>query len=387
MTQMAEHTRAVHTPVSPADPAAPDAYVLRCVDVRDETADVKTFVFEPEGEEGFGWVAGQFLTLSQEIDGAGASRCYSISSAPSGSRRLEITVKRIAGGPFSNWLHENLRPGRAISAHGPVGGFTPTELQLTQPFELDYEARAQRQRYLFLAAGSGITPIMAILRTLLVKGNPIDAVLVNSLHGPDDVIFRRDLEAFSVRRGLRVELVSSTLVTADQRRGTKLPAGIGISPGRLDTELLRSLVPDLVDREIFSCGPAGYLDGVRTMLDAVGCATDRRHEESFDIGVHQDAASTGIPSTNKAGAFTVTFTRSGRSIDCPAGSFVLDAALADGVPVPSSCGLGMCGTCKSGLLEGAVEMNHAGGIRPREIAEGKILLCCSRPTEDLVIDA
>lgn len=381
MTQMAVDTRGV-----PA-PDAPGAHILRCLGVRDETANVRTFLLEPAAGEVFGWAAGQYLTLGQEIDGAQTSRCYSISSTPSERRWLEITVKRLEGGLFSNWMHENLRPGQLISAHGPLGGFTPSELRPAQSLVPDFEATVHVPRYLFLGAGSGMTPIMAILRSLLAHRSPLDAVLVNSLHGLDDMIFQRDLEAYSVRPGLRVELVSSTPTAVGSRWGPDHPADIGVSPGRLDPELLRTLVPDLVDREIFCCGPAAYLVALREMLVAEGCEPRHLHEESFDIGNQEVTASTIGPGSNSATTFTVSFARSGRSVDCPAGSFILDAALQEGIPVPSSCGVGMCGTCKSSLVEGTVEMNHSGGIRPREIAQGKILLCCSRPMEDLVIDA
>jgi ferredoxin-NADP reductase len=263
-----------------------------------------------------------------------------------------------------------------LEAHGPLGGFTPE----TQ------ENCAVVPKYLFLAAGSGITPLMSITRALLGSPGRSDVVLLNSIHSPSDLIFGAELLALPTGGGMRVEVICSS---AD-RYG--LATGVPASPGRLNPGLLRRLVPDLTEREVFCCGPPGYLAAVRAMLEEAGCDPRRRHEESFEIGDQPGAQPGGgtapppVPAQAPAG-FAVEFARTGRTIDCGPETIVLDAALAAGVMLPSSCGQGLCGTCKSDLLRGTVEMNHAGGIRPREIAQGKILICCSTPTADLVIDA
>lgn len=362
------------------EPDDPADHLLRCTGVRNETADVKTFSFEPADGEWFSWAPGQYLTLSTGLSGADASRCYSISSAATGPGALELTVKRLPGGPGSGWLHETVGPGALVPVHGPLGSFTPTGLG-------DGSPPRDGVKYLFLAAGSGITPLMAITRTLLAgginrtdetgaveTGAVPDVVLLNSIHAPADLVFADELRGIQASTGVRVEVLCSNGA---------------MRHGRLDAELLRALVPDLGEREVYACGPAGYLDAVRAMLDAAGCDPARRHEESFDIGAQPAADTTsGLTAPEVAtGSFSVEFARSGRTIDCPADSFVLDAALAVGIPLPSSCTLGMCGTCKSTMLGGSVAMNHAGGIRPKEIAAGKILICCSKPLQNLVIDA
>ncbi|GAA4363146.1 flavin reductase family protein [Paeniglutamicibacter cryotolerans] len=354
-------------PFGPDDPAD---HVLRCTGVRAETAEVKTYTFEPAAGDGFAWAPGQYLTLSTGLPGADASRCYSISSGSAHAAVVELTVKRLPGGPVSAWLHESILPGSLVQVHGPLGSFTPEGL--------GNAAGAPAPKYLFLAAGSGITPLMGITRTLLAAAASTlpDVVLLNSVHAPAELIFGQELLGIPAASGIRVEVLCSTG---------------GTGHGRLDASLLRGLVPDLADREVYACGPAGYLAAVRTMLDDAGCDPARRHEESFALGTLPAAEPAGgpaAPSRDPAtGTFSVRFERSGRTIDCPAGSFVLDAALAAGLALPSSCTLGMCGTCKSPMLSGSVDMNHAGGIRPQEIAAGKILICCSKPLEDLVIDA
>ena len=354
-------------------PAAPADRLLRCTAIRAETPDVKTFTFEPETGECFGWLPGQYLTLSLDTHHGQLNRCYTISSIP--GQGVEITVKALPGGPASTWLHDSLAPGALIEAHGPLGGFTPPALAGGLP--------GPAPGYLFLAAGSGITPLMSITRALLDAGSPVDAVLLYSAHGPAEVIFHRELRSIPESSGIRVETILST--------GSIPTTGIPRAPGRLDADLLLELVPDVRGREVFACGPPQYLEAVRGMLEAAGADASALTVESFDIAAHAPALPSMAPSPPDAAAgaqvFSVQFVRSGRTIDCAADCFVLDAALAAGIPVPSSCTLGMCGTCKSSLLGGTVEMNHAGGIRPKEIAAGKILICCSTPTGDLVIDA
>jgi ferredoxin-NADP reductase len=352
-------------------PAAPADRSLRCTAIRQETPEVKTFTFEPEAGESFGWLPGQYLTFSLDTPHGQLARCYTISSIPRDG--LEITVKALPGGPASTWLHDSLAPGAVIEAHGPLGGFTPPALAggLPEP----------GRGYLFLAAGSGITPLVSITRALLDAGAPVDAVLLYSAHCPAEVIFHRELRSIPEASGIRVETILST--------GSIPTLGTPRASGRLDAELLLELVPDVRAREVFACGPPEYLEAVRGMLEAADCDASALTVESFDIADHAPANTTARPpaAVGQVQVFSVEFVQSRRTIDCAADGFILDAALAAGIPVPSSCTLGMCGTCKSGLLGGTVEMNHAGGIRPREIAAGKILICCSTPTANLVIDA
>ncbi|PQZ92315.1 hybrid-cluster NAD(P)-dependent oxidoreductase [Arthrobacter sp. MYb227] len=352
-------TQELHAPQAPL-PSAPADRVLRCTSIREETASVKTFAFEPVSGEGFGWLPGQYLTFTLPLPSGDVHRCYSISSIP--GEGIEITVKALVGGPGSGWLHGELEPGTVLEAHGPLGSFTP-------------ETEAP---YLLLAAGSGITPLMSIARHLLQSGQSVDAVLLYSAHEPAEVIFHRELRSIPEASGLRTETILGT--------GSIPTLGTPRAPGRLDAALLRELVPDAHLREVYACGPAGYLDSVRGMLEAVGHDPARFHTESFDIAAHAPPAPAVAPAAGSQ-VFSVEFTRSGRTIDCAADAFILDAALAAGIPLPSSCTQGMCGTCKCPLLEGEVEMNHAGGIRPKEIAACKILICCSTPTGNLVIDA
>jgi ferredoxin-NADP reductase len=347
---------------------------LVCCQVRQETHDVKSFFFMSREGRTFSFEPGQFITLELEIDGETINRCYTISSSPTRPHTISITVKRVPGGKVSNWLHDNLRAGDAVRVLGPAGEFTC--------------ARHAAGKYLFLSAGSGITPLMSMSRAHHELGEDRDIVFVHSARTPDDIIFARELDLIAAnQQHFRTSFVCERL---GQR--TNWP---GIT-GFLTLPLLRLIAPDFMEREIFTCGPAPYMKAVRDLLDEAGFDRQRYHEESFSFDslspAEQAAASEGEGTAADAGAadgaakFSVSFTKMRRDIECGAHEHVLDAAKRAGVRLPASCTQGMCGTCKVKLVSGQVDMHHNGGIRQREIDQGMVLLCCSKPLSDLVVD-
>ncbi|MDI3406411.1 hybrid-cluster NAD(P)-dependent oxidoreductase [Streptomyces cavernicola] len=335
-------------------PAAWADGLLVCKQVLDATADVRTFVLEPTEPRLFRHDPGQFLTLLLDIDGEPVERCYTISSPPTRPDLLTLTVKRVPGGLVSNWLHDHLTPGTTVRARGPLGQFTLT--------------RHPAPKYLFLSAGSGITPLMSMTRTLYDLAHPVDVAFVHSARTYDDIIFRSELD-FIAATSPRIRV---THVLDDHGE-------------QLNARMLHEIAPDFLEREVFTCGPGGYMQAVRDMLATTGFAMDRYHEESFTFEAPDAAEPEPVAAGDKV--FKVEFARSGRTVDCDADTSVLAAASRAGVTLPASCAQGMCGTCKTKLLHGSVDMRHNGGIRPREIADDKILLCSSKPLDHLVIDA
>ncbi len=338
-----------------------------------ETHDVVSLVLEPTRPSTFAFRPGQFLTLGVDVDGQRVERCYTISSPPTRPHLLSITVKRVEGGGLSPYLHDRLAPGDRVRVSGPRGAFTV--------------AAHPAARYLLLSAGSGITPTLATLGTMadLAELGPgaLDVVVVHSARTPDDLVRRDELEHLAaVHEGLRV-----VWVCEDDAPGRP---GAWLGPrGRLDAAMLLGAVPDAADREVLTCGPPGYMAGVRSVLAEVGADPARCHEESFVLGESGApvAGQVAGPVADGAPEARVRFGRSGREVRCPPGMTVLAAAQEAGVRLPSSCAEGLCGTCKSTLLSGRVDMVHQGGIRPREIAQDKFLPCCSTPDGDIVVDA
>jgi glycine betaine catabolism B len=358
---------------APWDSDADDGLV--CLAVRAETHDVKTFVLAAPEPRSFTYAPGQFLTFAFEIGDETIYRCYTISSAPTRPHAIAVTVKRVPGGPVSNWLHDTLKVGDTVRALGPMGTFSC----FTHP----------AGKYLLLSGGSGITPMMSMARTFHDLGERRDVAFVHSARSPHDIVFRSELERMA---GLDPAFRFHAVCEGDG------PSETWTGPrGRLSLEILRQAVPDFLEREVFVCGPKPYMDGVRAMLKQAGFDMARHHEESFDFGAlpeaEREAAAEAEQALDAAAApsgvvrtFRVEFAKTRRVLECPEDSTVLEAARKAGIRLPSSCSKGLCGTCKSKITSGTVAMTHAGGIRQREIDAGMALLCCSKPTSDLVVE-
>ena len=339
---------------------------LVCCQVRAETHDVKSFFFAAPGGGSFVFQPGQFITLELEINGAAINRCYTISSSPARPHTISITVKRVPGGPVSNWLHDNLKAGDKVKVLRAAGEFTC--------------ASHPAEKYLFLSAGSGITPLMSMSRAHHDLSDDRDIVFIHSARTPDDIIFERELSLIAAsQQNFRTRFICERL---GQRRDWSGPTGM------LSLAALKLMAPDFMEREVFVCGPAPYMKAVRTMLDEAGFERTRYHEESFSFETLQQesqpqATSHGAPATD---GFEINFQKSMRQITCGPQQHVLEAARNAGVRLASSCAQGMCGTCKVKLISGTVDMQHKGGIRQREIDQGMVLLCCSKPLSNLVVD-
>jgi ferredoxin-NADP reductase len=344
------------------DPDIDDTLVCRAV--RDETHDVRTFVFGAPAPRLFRYKPGQFMTFHFAVDGAAIDRCYTLASTPTRPDLVSITVKRQPGGAVSPWLHATMRPGTAVRVTGPVGAFTC----------VDHPSR----KYLFLSGGSGITPVMSMARAHDDLAGDADIIFVHNARSPADIIFRTELTLMAQHRpGFRFVPVCEADSASERWSGYA---------GRLSLAMLRLIAPDLLEREVFTCGPAPYMAAVRAMLTEAGFDFAHYHEESFDFATLVAEESEAEPVVPSGSGFRVEFAKSGCVVECDPSGFILDAGRKAGLRLPFSCTKGMCGTCKSKLISGEVDMKHGGGIRPREIAQGLILICCSRPLTDLVIE-
>ncbi|WP_041414156.1 hybrid-cluster NAD(P)-dependent oxidoreductase [Sinorhizobium fredii] len=346
---------------SPADwnPDADDTLI--CVDVHQETHDVKTFTFaSPDGRQ-FGFLAGQYFLFDLELGGDAESRCYSVSSSPCRKNAISITVKRVPGGKVSNWLHDNLSPGVHVRANGPLGRFV----------------RPSGRKFLFLSGGSGITPVMSMVRELADTSEPADAVFMHAGRTPKDLIFREELAYLANKlKALRLHFLPEEV--AGERNWP------GLS-GRISREFLGLAVPDLAERIVMCCGPAPFMAAARRNTAELGVPSSNYIEESFDAAaLEEDVLPVSDPV--ESATFKVEFSKQSRTIDVSGEQTVLSCAKKSGVRIPSSCANGLCGTCKSKLVSGTVDMKHSGGIRQREIDAGFFLPCCSKPLSDLVID-
>jgi ferredoxin-NADP reductase len=349
---------------------------LICREIRQETPDVKTFVLASQKPCLFRYAPGQFLTLELEIAGQAINRCYTLASSPTRPDLVSITVKRVPGGPVSNWLHDNLQVGSTLRVLGPAGEFS-----------CFLHPMPAKQKYLFLSAGSGITPLMSMSRAAHDLALDADIVFVHSARTPGDIIFAHELQLMAFNRPtFRLGFVC-------ERRGDQ-PMWAGFN-GFLNQAILQNVAPDFLERKVFTCGPAPYMAAVRSILQGAGFDMANYHEESFSFETLQ-AEAAAIESPLAAGElqavaasvphYVIEFTRTGDQVSCGADKTILSAARAAGLRLPTSCTQGLCGTCKTKMISGQVDMKHAGGIRQREIDQGWILPCCSKPLSDVVLE-
>ncbi len=331
----------------------PDRWgTLVCRAAWDEVPGVRTFLLTPEDGSRIEHDPGQFMTFRIDAPEGRIERCYTIASSAARDGGIEITVKRQAG-VGSAILHETLHPGAAIEAFGPSGRFGP--------------AAWGGDAYALIAAGSGVTPMLSILRTAADRGIDLDAVLIQAAPTAEDMIAADEIAA--LRRRL-----PRLVVTQVPTRG---PGSV-----RPDPEMLVRALPDLAGRTVLCCGPAEFMAMVRNTAREAGVPADRYGEESFDFSSPLAEVAAGADTPVR----TVTFARSGRTFDCAETTTILGAVKEAGLPLPSSCSRGMCGTCKTFKHSGEVTMAHDGGIRQREIDRGFILPCVSRPLTDIVLD-
>ena len=333
-----------------ADAARP--MVVR--EVRHLTADATMVVLADPGGAPVRFTPGQFLTLLVTIDGVVHRRAYSICSSIDEPGAVAIAAKRIAGGRVSSHLHERLAAGDVIPVLGPSGEFTVA----VDP--------AARRTLVLVAGGSGITPILAILRAVLGHEPDSRVALVYGNRGEADIIFGPELDELAAAHPDRFVL----------RHVLEEPGGAPATRGRLDRATVAAELDALGDAfagaDYFVCGPAAAMTAVTDELAARGVPAARVHQERF---------ATAERKVRERRAERVTLRAAGRVHDVvvPPDATLLDAGLAAGVAMPFSCALGGCGACAVDLTAGEVDLDEPNCLSAEERARGRILACVARP--------
>ncbi|MFT5052122.1 MAG: ferredoxin-NADP reductase/ferredoxin [Chlamydiales bacterium] len=378
--------------------------VLQVADIIEETHDVKTFRMVGKDPILFSYLPGQFVTLRLEIDGKPIKRSYTMSSSPSRPHTIEITVKRVPGGLVSNWLSDNLKLGDEINVQGPAGKFSC----------FNYPS----QKILCIGAGSGITPVMSMCRWIVDTSADVDVNMFACYRSPIDVVYRRELELMSSRHSaFRVSISVSSSAGPEPWTGLT---------GRVNVDQLRLICPDILDRHIFMCGPAGFMDCVKECLKSLDFPLANLHTESFGAGrvaknvkvEPRDVPKTGtiiappvaaapavpavaapVPAAASAEAAApvatdsgstkghkVRFSTSNKEVVTDGSSDLLELAEANGIEIDYSCRTGSCGTCRVKCTSGKVEMDDP-DLEDDERAEGWILSCVAFPCTDVELEA
>lgn len=339
-------------------PHSTRSIVLTVADVIDETSDAKSLVFEvpTESTERFHFKPGQFLTLRIPSEQTGSvARCYSLASSPFGDERPKVTVKRTADGYGSNWICDNVAAGDQIEVLPPSGVFTPADLDAP---------------ILLLGGGSGITPVMSILKSALSQGSG-RVLLLYANRSENDVIFAAELRELQERYHERLTVVH----------------WLQSVQGMPSVESLATLLRPFKAYNAYMCGPGPFMDAVHKALAAIGMSHHQVHAEVFSSlsgDPFEDTEPAELTEDQIADAASVEVELDGEvhEMSWPRSQTLVDIMLSAGLDVPYSCREGECGSCACTVTEGTVEMDNVGALDEEDIADGYILGCQARPTSN-----
>ena len=337
---------------------------LRVREVLPDTAEAVVVAFDvpPELREVFSFTQGQYLTLRKEIDGEDLRRSYSICAGVDDDGELRVGVRKVRDGVFSNWINAHIRPGDVIDVMAPQGRFFVAIDPLA------------RRHHVGIAGGSGITPILSTMKTVLSREPRSRFTLIYGNRALQSTMFKEEIEDLKNRYLARLVLHH---VFSDEP--TDSPLNMGVMNRAKIGEFLSSVVPAATIDHAFVCGPFQMNDEAEAALLAADVSEDRIHIERF--GVPQTAAGAvgAVVHEAKPGdadAARVTIIRDGlrREVSFFKGQpSILDAASAAGLEVPFSCTSGVCGTCRAKLVEGEVRMERNFALDKNEVANGFVL--------------
>ncbi|MGM4888324.1 1,2-phenylacetyl-CoA epoxidase subunit PaaE [Tardiphaga sp. 20_F10_N6_6] len=348
----------------------PKFHRLAVDDLRRETSDAvsMTFAIPEDLEQDYAFAPGQYLTLRAMMDGEEVRRSYSICSSPD-DRELRIAVKKVDGGAFSNWALEQLKSGDELDVMTPTGRFGIAH------------APEQARIHVGFAAGSGITPIMSIIRGILAREPQSRFFLFYGNRTASGILFLQALEELKDRFMGRLS-VFHVLSQEEQ----DLP----ILYGRLDHDkvsiLLRAMVPAKAIDHVFICGPVAMSEEIAATCTELGVATEHIHVERFVSGLGGKPRPKPVVAPEAPPKAVAALIVDGKRKDVPMvdGESILDAALRAGMDLPYACRGGMCSTCRAKVVEGDTQMDVNYSLEPWELEAGFVLTCQAHPVSERI---
>jgi ring-1,2-phenylacetyl-CoA epoxidase subunit PaaE len=349
----------------------PKFHTLKISEVRKETADTVSISFEvPEDlKQDYNFTPGQYLTLKTMIKGEDVRRSYSLCSAPH-ENEWRVAVKQVDGGLFSTLANSELKAGDMMEIMTPMGKFT-TEIN-----------PSNKKNYVLFAAGSGITPVLSLTKSIL-KDEPNSTV--NLFYGNKSfktIIFREEIEAL---KNVYLDRLRIVHILSRESLGNK------IQKGRIDkekcTDLHKAFLSHETINDVFICGPEDMIFAVKEALEEQGVDSKHIHFELFttDAVKHKTAP---IPENEEEVTANVKIIIDGDELDIALNSTginILDAAQSAGGDLPYACKGGVCCTCKAKIIQGTVRMDVNYALEPDEVEAGYILTCQSHPTSENLI--
>lgn len=345
---------------------------LKVREIIRETPEAVSLGFDvpPELKEDYMYKQGQYLTLRFHIDGEEIRRSYSICSSPFEKDKLEVAIKKVKGGKISNYINDVVKPGDVIEVMVPMGNFH-SELIATN-----------KKHYVLFAGGSGITPMMSIMKAVL-EAEPHSTITL--LYGNNDeqaIIFRKQINDIGARYPNRLRIVH--ILNAAPENHPPLLQGIMTKEKILD--LMKNYVDADLDNEFFICGPGPMMDNVVAALKEKNVSEPRIHIEYFSAPVTAAVLTpTEIPKLAKDANLVIVMDGDEYPTQLLENETVLEAAKRLGLDAPYSCQNGSCSTCRAKLLEGKVHMKVNFALNPKDVASGFILTCQSLPLTDYLV--
>ncbi len=337
---------------------------------------IVSFAVPPELRATFGFTQGQYLTLRHTIDGQDLRRSYSICAGVDDDE-LRVGVRKVRGGVFSNWINHSLKPGDSLQVMAPQGRFF---------VPLDPTAR---RHHVGIAGGSGITPILSIMKTVLQREPGSRFTLIYGNRSLQSTMFKEELEDLKNRYMQRLVLHH---VFSDEP--TDSPLNMGLMNRDKLGEFLTSVVPAAGIAHVYICGPFQMNDEAEAALLAAGVPEDRVHIERFGVAPQAAGTDAGVGAVvheakpGDAEEARITIVRDGLRREITVRKqqpSILDAAAAAGMEVPFSCTSGVCGTCRAKLVEGEVRMERNFALDKAEVAAGFVLCCQAHPLTERVV--
>lgn len=354
--------------------SGPKYFDLKVKDIINETKDTISIVFEQPAQK-INYKSGQFLTLIVPVQGKEIRRSYSLCSSPFVDQDLVVTVKRVEKGLMSNWLADTLKPGTSVKVMEPMGQFTT-------------EYNKDRKRHIIMfAGGSGITPMMSIIKSMLTQEPESIVSLIYCNRDIDSIIFKAELEKLEIKYEGRLHVIHVL---------DNAPMNWQGYSGLLNHEMLTKLferMPDWgIDNSTYlMCGPEGMMKNVESLLALRHIPKEKIFKESFVQGtIDKDTKKEEVvvgAEPLKEREVTIRYDGQEYKILVPPNKAILETALDQGIDLPYSCQSGLCTACRGKALSGKVKLDEEEGLSQSERAEGYVLTCVGHPlTDDVVIE-
>jgi ring-1,2-phenylacetyl-CoA epoxidase subunit PaaE len=355
--------------------SGPTYYELKVKNIIHETRDAIVIVFEQPAEGKIAYKSGQFLTLIAPVNGKDVRRAYSLCTSNFVDNDLAVAVKRVEKGVMSNWLADNLKPGSKLKVMEPMGQFT-TEY-----------VKTQKRHIIMFAGGSGITPMMSIIKSMLTQEPESIVSLIYCNRDIDSIIFKNALDELETKYEGRLHVIHVL---------DNAPMNWTGYSGLLNHDMLTKLFERMPDWGVqattfLMCGPEGMMKNVETLLAGRNIPKEKIFKESFVQGTiakeeKQDAAAASSAPL-KEREVTIRYDGQEYKVVVPANKSILETALDQGIDLPYSCQSGLCTACRGKALSGQVKLDEEEGLSKSERAEGYVLTCVGHPlTDDVVIE-